>query len=132
LTLKTDICILPVVRRKPGSLVPLEQRICIAAADLLRRGHSTFHGYEIAKTLADAADARLLTAYGTLYRALGRLEEMGLLKSRAEDPAIAAREGRPGRRLYALTAPGEQAAREARAATASQKEKRPRRRLAPA
>jgi PadR family transcriptional regulator PadR len=121
------------VRRKPGSLVPLEQRICLAAADLLRHGHATFHGYEIAKTLADAADARLLTAYGTLYRALGRLEEMGLLKSRAEDPKIAAREGRPGRRLYTLTALGEQAAREARtAATSSQKVKRPRRRLAPA
>jgi DNA-binding PadR family transcriptional regulator len=121
------------VRRKPGSLVPLEQRICLAAADLLRRGESTFHGYEIAKTLADAADARLLTAYGTLYRALGRLEEMGLLKSRAEDPVIASREGRPGRRLYTLTALGEEAAREARAAAAtSRKVKRPRRRLSPA
>ncbi len=121
------------MRRKPGSLVPLEQRICLAAADLLRRGDSTFHGYEIAKTLADTADARLLTAYGTLYRALGRLEEMGLLESRAEDPAIASREGRPGRRLYTLTTLGEQAAREARAAAAvSQKAKRPRRRLAPA
>jgi DNA-binding PadR family transcriptional regulator len=132
LTLNADICILSAVRRKAGSLVPLEQRICLAAADLLHRGHSSFHGYEIAKTLADAADARLLTAYGTLYRALGRLEEMGLLKSRAEDPAIAAREGRPGRRLYTLTALGEQAAREARAAAAPLKGKRPRRRLAPA
>jgi PadR family transcriptional regulator PadR len=120
------------VRRKPGSLVPLEQRICIAAAQLSRRGQSTFHGYEIAKTLADAADARLLTAYGTLYRALGRLEEMGLVTSRAEDPEIASREGRPGRRLYTLTALGDQAAREARLAAAAQKAKRPRRRLAPA
>ena len=121
------------MRRKPGSLVPLEQRICLAAADLLRRGHRTFHGYEIATSLADAADARLLTAYGTLYRALGRLEEMGLLESSPEDPAIAAREGRPGRRLYSLTALGEQAAREVRAAAiASRKVKRPRRRLAPA
>ena len=32
----------------------------------------------MAKTLGDAADTRLLTAYGTLYRALGRLEKMGL------------------------------------------------------
>ena len=121
------------MRRKPGSLVPLEQRICLAASDLLRRDHTTFHGYEIAKTLAAAADARLLTAHGTLYRALGRLEEMGLLKSRAEDPKIAARESRPGRRLYTLTALGERAAQEARiAATASQNMKRPRRRLVPA
>jgi len=120
------------VRRKPGSLVPLEQRICIAAANLHRGGQSTFHGYEIAKTLADTAGARLLIAYGTLYRALDRLEEMGLFKSRAEDPDIAAREGRPRRRLYTLTAVGEQAAKEARLAAASQKAKRPRRRLAPA
>jgi DNA-binding PadR family transcriptional regulator len=120
------------VRRKPGSLVPLEERICLAAADLHRRGHQTFHGYEIAKTLADGADARLLTAYGTLYRALGRLEQMGLLRSRAEDPEIPARENRPGRRLYTLTALGEQAAKEAPLAAAGKKAKRPRRRLAPA
>jgi len=119
------------VRRKPGSLVPLEQRICLAAADLRRRDQATFHGYEIAKTLADAADARLLTAYGTLYRALGRLEKMGLLISRWEDPHVPARENRPGRRLYTLTALGEAAADEARRAQSSV-QKRPRRRLAPA
>jgi PadR family transcriptional regulator PadR len=121
------------VRRKPGALVPLEQRICIAAALLQRRGHATFHGYEIAKSLADASDARLLTAYGTLYRALARLEEMGLLTSRPEDPEIAARDGRPGRRLYSLTALGEEAADVARRAlAAAQKGRRQRRRLAPA
>ena len=57
-----------------------------------------FHGFEIAKLLQAVGDSRLLTAYGTLYRALGRLEDMGLLTSHAEDPAIPAREGRPGRR----------------------------------
>ena len=132
LTLNADICILSLVRRKPGSLVPLEQRICLAAADLLRRDHSTFHGYEIAKTLADAADARLLTAYGTLYRALGRLEKMGLVTSRWEDPHVPARENRPGRRLYMLTALGEAAADGARAAETTSAPKRARRRLAPA
>ena len=120
------------MRRKAGSLVPLEQRICLAAASLLGRGQETFHGYEIAKTLAEGEDARLLTAYGTLYRALGRLEQMGLLSSRAEDPEIAASENRPGRRLYTLTAPGEEAAEEARRAAAVRKPKRTRRRLAPA
>ena len=101
------------MRRKPGALVPLEQAICGAAARLLRRGIDEFHGYELAKQLADDADRRLLTAYGTLYRALGRLEAMGMLQSRQEDPQIAARERRPGRRLYTLTAAGERAAREA-------------------
>jgi DNA-binding PadR family transcriptional regulator len=93
--------------------VPLERAICETAAALHRSGVQEFHGYELAKRLGDVADQRLLTAYGTLYRALGRMEQMGLLKSRWEDPAIPARENRPGRRLYQLTAAGESAAREA-------------------
>jgi DNA-binding PadR family transcriptional regulator len=118
------------MRRKAGELVPLETAICLSAADLLRRDIIEFHGYEIARHLADVADRRLLTAYGTLYRALGRLEKMGLLESRREDPEIAARENRPGRRLYRLTAEGETVAREARRAVRSAG--RARRRLVPA
>jgi PadR family transcriptional regulator len=129
---RADICLLLAVRRKPGSLVPLEIAICSAAAILRRRGEEEFHGYEIAKTLADAADTRLLTAYGTLYRALARLEKMGLVRSRWEDPQVPARENRPGRHLYTLTALGEAVADDARRAEAATREKRPRRRLAPA
>jgi DNA-binding PadR family transcriptional regulator len=91
------------VRRKPGELLPLERAICNQAADL----GDEFHGYELAKRLQQVADSRLLIAHGTLYRALSRLEEMGLVKSRWEDPRIPARENRPGRRLYSLTALGE-------------------------
>lgn len=120
------------VRRKPGALVPLEVGICIAAADLLRAGITEFHGYEIAKRLSDVADRRLLTAYGTLYRALGRLESMGFLQSRWEDAAIPARENRPRRRLYTLTAAGETAAIDARAASSAHASRRARRRPAPA
>ena len=120
------------MRRKPGRLVTLEVGICVSAADLLRVGITEFHGYEIAKRLSDIADRRLLTAYGTLYRALGRLESMGLLQSRWEDPAIPARENRPGRRLYRLTAAGEAAAIDARAAASAQAPRRVRRRPAPA
>jgi PadR family transcriptional regulator PadR len=72
-----------------------------------------FHGYQLAKRLGDVAGQRLLTAYGTLYRALNRLERMGLLQSRWEDPLVPARENRPGRRLYVLTAAGETAAQAA-------------------
>ena len=97
------------MRRKPGMLVPLELAICRAASALAQRGTEEFHGYAIAKVIKKVADARLLTAYGTLYRALGRLEKMGLLESRWEDPMLAARESRPGRRLYRLTAEGETA-----------------------
>ncbi len=101
------------MRRKAGHLVPLEIAICEAALELRARGEEVFHGYALAKALRRAADARLLTAYGTLYRALGRLETMGLLASRWEDPAIPARENRPGRRLYTLTEAGEGAALDA-------------------
>jgi DNA-binding PadR family transcriptional regulator len=119
------------VRRKPGGLVPLERAICETAAGLHRSGTEEFHGYELAKRLSDIADQRLLTAYGTLYRALGRMEKMGLLESRWEDPAIPARENRPGRRLYRLTGAGEAAARDAAAADTTTA-RRVRRRLASA
>jgi DNA-binding PadR family transcriptional regulator len=103
------------MRRKAGTLVPLEAAICRAAVRLGQGGRHEFHGYEMARHLGGEGDQRLLTAYGTLYRALGRLEEMGLLKSRREDPRIAARENRPLRRLYTLTALGERAVEALRA-----------------
>ena len=111
--------------------MPLEAAICMTAATLLGDGVTEFHGYQIAKHLGEGSERRLLTAYGTLYRALGRLEQMGLLQSRWEDPAIPARENRPGRRLYALTPAGAAAAHEARQA-AVQAARRTRGRLAPA
>jgi DNA-binding PadR family transcriptional regulator len=120
------------MRRKAGTLVPLELDICEAAAALRSRGIDQFHGYQIARTIGDAANVRLLTAYGTLYRALARLEKMGLLRSRWEDPAIPARENRPGRRLYTLTALGGAALEEARRASEAASRPRGRRRLAPA
>jgi DNA-binding PadR family transcriptional regulator len=118
------------VRRKPGSLVQLEIDICCSAAALHEEGVADFHGYQMAKQLAAETDRQSLAAYGTLYRALGRLEEMGLLKSRWEDPRAAAREGRPVRRFYALTAAGRRAVREAKNADLAVR--RPRKRWAPA
>lgn len=117
--------------------MPLEVAICASAADLRGDGVTEFHGYELAKRLGEAGGAeerRLLTAYGTLYRALGRLETMGLLESRWEDPAIPARENRPGRRLYTLTAAGEAALEAARktAAETAKPARRPGRRVVPA
>ena len=101
------------MRRKAGSLVPLELAICTEAYDLRRQGVTEFHGYLIAKEIKEHADNRLLTAYGTLYRALARLEAMGLLESRWEDAALAAEEHRPRRRLYTLTPAGEEAVTDA-------------------
>jgi DNA-binding PadR family transcriptional regulator len=83
------------VRRRPGTLVPLEVAICVAAADL----NGEFHGYELAKHLAEVTGRTALAAYGTLYRALARLEQMKLLKSRWEGPRD------PGSREPTRTAP---------------------------
>jgi DNA-binding PadR family transcriptional regulator len=115
------------MRRKPGTLVPLEQALCVAAAALRRRGLETFHGFLIAKEIQDAADTRLLTAYGTLYRALARLEDMGLVTSVWEDAQLAADDGRPRRRLYSITDSGLKAAAEARAAARPARPRRARR-----
>jgi DNA-binding transcriptional ArsR family regulator len=97
------------VRRKPNTLLPLETTILETAIDLERRGASEFHGFAMAKEIAERAEARTLTAHGTLYKALGRLAEAGLLESRWEDPSIAASEGRPRRRLYRVTGLGAEA-----------------------
>ena len=113
------------VRRKPGQLVPLERAICDAALDLRERGADTFHGYELAKTLRRVPDAPLITAFGTLYRALARLEQMGLVESRWEESAPD--HNRPRRRLYTLTAAGAAAADAARRAAATASGKRARR-----
>jgi PadR family transcriptional regulator, regulatory protein PadR len=103
-------------RRKPGALVPLETEILGLALSLLRAGHATFHGFGLAQSMREQSGSRSLTAHGTLYKALSRLEEFGLLASRWEDPAAA--EGRPRRRLYALTGQGVRAAEHALAARA--------------
>ena len=98
-------------RRKPGTLLPLETEILELALSMLRSGHATFHGFGLAHTMRDQSGSRSLTSHGTLYKALGRLEELGLLTSRWEDAAAV--EGRPRRRLYALTGEGARVAERA-------------------
>ncbi len=95
------------MRRKEGSLVPLEVSILEAALDLRHRGVSEAHGFLLAKEMREERHARRLTAYGTLYKALDRMERAGYLESRWEDPMIAARQGRPRRRFYWVTLVGE-------------------------
>jgi DNA-binding transcriptional ArsR family regulator len=97
------------MRRKSDQLIPLEASILEAAVALRSRGTPLFHGYALAKVIRTEADRRLLTAHGTLYRALQRLERGGLLESFWEDAVPAEREGRPRRRLYRITALGERA-----------------------
>lgn len=104
-------------RRRPGTLLPIEEEILLAARATARPGTAEFHGFGIAQEMRERRGSRALTAHGTLYKALGRLEGFGLLASRWEDPDAA--EGRPRRRLYVLTAEGERAAERADRAVAA-------------
>jgi DNA-binding PadR family transcriptional regulator len=77
--------------------------------------NDSLHGFLIARDVKERQAARLLTAHGTLYKALDRMQKAGLLESEWEDPLLAAAEGRPRRRLYRVTAAGEAALVRARA-----------------
>jgi DNA-binding PadR family transcriptional regulator len=99
--------------RKPGTLLPIEAEILTTALAMHRAGQGTFHGFGLAQSMREQRGSRSLTAHGTLYKALGRLEELGLLASSWEDePATG---GRPRRRLYELTGRGVHVAERARA-----------------
>ena len=98
-------------RRKPGTLLPLETEILEVGLSM----HGGFHGFGLAHAMREHSGSRALTGHGTLYKALGRLEEFGLLSSRWEDAEAA--EGRPRRRLYELTGQGVRAAEQARSAS---------------
>ena len=103
------------MRRRTGTLIPLEVAILEASAELRQAGEAEVHGYLLAKTVQGIREARRLTAFGTLYKALMRLEGQGYLASRWEDPLAAAAEARPRRKFYRLTNQGEGALTEARA-----------------
>jgi PadR family transcriptional regulator PadR len=107
------------MRRKRGTLLPIEEAILAAGIELRLAGTPEFHGFLVAKALREHDEARRLTAHGTLYKALDRLEKAGLLTSQWEDALLAADAGRPRRRLYTVTALGERALAQARAATGS-------------
>lgn len=72
-------------------------------------GAGPVHGFELARAIAEAEDARSLTAHGTLYKALSRLDRAGFVASRWEDPDEALAAGRPRRRLYELEDAGARA-----------------------
>jgi DNA-binding PadR family transcriptional regulator len=118
------------MRRKPGSLLPIEETVLAAALDMRRGGNSEFHGFSIAKRMQEIGEAQQLTAHGTLYKALGRMEAAGMLESRWEEADLALAEGRPRRRLYQMTGLGERALSTIRAES-GRSVRRPREGLAP-
>lgn len=105
-------------RRRADTLLPIEEQILGAGLQLQRSG-GDFHGFALAKAMAGRDDGRGLTAHGTLYKALGRLSERGLLTDRWEDADVATAEGRPRRRLYRVTGAGEVAFHASRASRAA-------------
>jgi PadR family transcriptional regulator, regulatory protein PadR len=105
-------------RRKPGTLLPLETEILEVALSMLRSEQAAFHGFGLAQSMREQTGSLSLTGHGTLYKALSRLEEFGLLTSRWEDAGAA--QGRPRRRLYELTKQGARVAEQALADNADQ------------
>ena len=103
------LSILSSMRRKKGSLVPTEVSILEAAIDLRSHGTPLAHGFLLAKEMKEREGARLLTAYGTLYKALDRLRKAGYMEDIWEEPQLAADEGRPRCRFYRVTLAGEAA-----------------------
>lgn len=104
-------------RRRPGTLFPLEIDI-LECGLALQGADGDFYGFALAKALAGRADGRGLTAHGTLYKALARMTDAGLLDSRWEDAGLAEADGRPRRRLYTVSGDGVRAYRAATATAA--------------
>ena len=75
------------------------------------------YGFALASALSEDG-GKSLTGHGTLYKALARMADAGLLDTEWEDPAIAEAEGRPRRRLYRISPNGVAALTTARTATA--------------
>lgn len=95
------------MRGRKSGLLPLELTILQTGIEMRRDGQSDFYGFLAASRMRDSGEARLLTARGTLYKALDRLERSGFLSSTWEDPEVALAAGRPRRRLYRVTPLGE-------------------------
>jgi DNA-binding PadR family transcriptional regulator len=96
------------MRRKPGVLLPRELSILLAVVQLQDRGQPAY-GLAIAREMEKGSEAENLTGYGTLYKALNRMELAGWLTSSWETADETLENGRPRRRLYEITGLGEQA-----------------------
>lgn len=85
----------------PLPLTPAVFHILLALADADR------HGYAIMKEVESRTEGRLLLKPGTLYQAISRLLEAGLIEEVAESSS--AKEGDDRRRVYRLSPSGRQA-----------------------
>lgn len=94
--------------REREPLTPIVFHILVALSE------RPLHGYAIMQAVEEAAGSRLATGPGTVYGALSRLEESGLVREvsarELEEPPASTGRGRP-RRYFRLTDEGSEALR---------------------
>jgi len=90
-------------------LIPMEVAILEAAVRLAQEGTDQFYGLALAREIDDPSQSRHLASYGTIYKALDRLKELGYLERTWEDAQFAAAHRRPPRCLYHVTDEGRKA-----------------------
>jgi PadR family transcriptional regulator, regulatory protein PadR len=93
-------------RRVVGVYLPIEYEI-LEVGIKLQTAESRFYGFALARQLAAGSGASALIGHGTLYKALSRMVDLGLLTTEWEDADIAAAVNRPRRRFYEVSGEGE-------------------------
>jgi DNA-binding PadR family transcriptional regulator len=89
---------------KPESFLPLTS---LSLAVLLALATEDLHGYAILKEVERESEGRIRPGTGTLYAALQRLTDEGLIA----EAAVVAPDGDPRRRYYGITTLGRAVAR---------------------
>jgi len=87
-------------------LLGIELELLAVAHRFALAGDPYFHGYQAMREIRRVKSDHGRVSHGTIYRALDRMEKLGLVVSRWEDPAISERDGRPQRCFYRLSAHG--------------------------
>jgi PadR family transcriptional regulator PadR len=88
-------------RPRPGYVFELDARILFEGRKIQLEGADSFYGLQVAN--------RLRIEKISVYRALRRLTELGLVDRWWEDQDLASAEGRPRRRLYSVNQHGQDA-----------------------
>jgi DNA-binding PadR family transcriptional regulator len=90
-------------KRRGQELFKIEREVLDAAHRFALAGNPQFHGYQAMQEIRRVSPDHSRIGHGAIYRALDRLNDLGLLDSEWEDPTVSLREGRPRRCLYRLT-----------------------------
>jgi hypothetical protein len=88
------------IRRQAGHLSPMETQLLVVSRHRERSPDPEFHGYWAAGDLPGRP------ARGPVYKALVRLQRLGLVSTRWEEPDVALAARRPRRLLYRITDAG--------------------------